>query len=168
MGLCASSPKEEPNKEQPQQQQSSPSAPSQASQAQPAAAPASSAAQAKPNVKLTSTSAPSQSPIDIAIAAARKELEKNKGINFEDRYTSSKLIGHGAFAKVSICEHNETKAQFAAKVVTKSVEDPEKQREGMGRLRVSGVERPCSHAAMRSCSHAQCDCLHHRHCIQAL
>jgi len=70
------------------------------------------------------------SPIDKAISSARKELEKNTGVNFESVYTCSKLIGHGAFAKVSICEHNQTKAMYAAKVVTKSQDDPEKQREG--------------------------------------
>ncbi|GAX75024.1 hypothetical protein CEUSTIGMA_g2470.t1 [Chlamydomonas eustigma] len=71
------------------------------------------------------------SPIDAAIAAARKELDRNKGVNFESVYTTSKLVGHGAFAKVSICEHNQTKAQYAAKVVTKNLEDPEKQKEGI-------------------------------------
>ncbi len=69
-------------------------------------------------------------PIDLSIASARRELEKNKDVVFESRYTTSKLIGHGAFAKVSICEHNTTKIQYAAKVVTKNADDPDKQREG--------------------------------------
>jgi hypothetical protein len=81
-------------------------------------------------VPINRQSAKPLSPIEAAIAAARKELERNKGISFESVYTTSKLVGHGAFAKVSICEHHQTKAQYAAKVVTKNLEDPEKQREG--------------------------------------
>jgi hypothetical protein len=38
--------------------------------------------------------------------------------------------GHGAFAKVSICSHKDTKEKFAVKAVQKNFEDPGKQREG--------------------------------------
>lgn len=74
---------------------------------------------------------PPQSPIEASMSAARLELEKNAGIHFESVYSTSKLIGHGAFAKVSICEHRQTKDTYAAKVVAKSLEDPNKQREGV-------------------------------------
>lgn len=69
-------------------------------------------------------------PIKVALAEAATELKKNKGIDFETLYTVSKLIGHGAFAKVSICEHKSTKVKYAAKVVQKNLDDPEKQRDG--------------------------------------
>ena len=121
MGLCASSPKEETSRQDaPQDNQAN------ANQAGSATA-VSTAPPTKPSIK--KMSAQPVSPIDAAIASARKELEKNKGVNFELVYTASKLIGHGAFAKVSICEHNQSKAQYA-KVVTKSQDDPDKQREG--------------------------------------
>lgn len=78
------------------------------------------------------TSAPSgQASIDAAIDSARKEIIKNAGVSFESVYSCSKLIGHGAFAKVSICEHRSSKQTYAAKVVAKNLEDPAKQREGV-------------------------------------
>jgi calcium-dependent protein kinase len=58
------------------------------------------------------------------------ELEKNHGRKFDDYYVTSKLIGHGAFAKVSICTDKETKEKYAVKTVQKNLEDPGKQREG--------------------------------------
>lgn len=70
-------------------------------------------------------------PIEASLQAARRELDKNKGRDFEALYTLSKLIGHGAFAKVSICEHNQTKVSYAAKVVQKNAEEAEKQRDGI-------------------------------------
>jgi len=59
------------------------------------------------------------------------ELEKNHGRKFEDHYVTSKLIGHGAFAKVSICTDKESKEKYAVKTVQKNLEDPGKQREGI-------------------------------------
>lgn len=72
-----------------------------------------------------------ESSINEYIDAARKELTKNAGTSFESLYSCSKLIGHGAFAKVSICEHRSSKHTYAAKVVAKNLEDPAKQREGV-------------------------------------
>jgi calcium-dependent protein kinase len=69
-------------------------------------------------------------PIEASLQAARRELDKNKGRDFEALYTLSKLIGHGAFAKVSICDHNQTKVSYAAKVVAKNAEEADKQRDG--------------------------------------
>lgn len=39
-------------------------------------------------------------PIQAALADAKVELEKNHNKIFDDYYVTSKLIGHGAFAKV--------------------------------------------------------------------
>ncbi len=39
--------------------------------------------------------------IEQALAEAQRELDKNKGQDFNDKYKVSKLVGHGAFAKVS-------------------------------------------------------------------
>jgi calcium-dependent protein kinase len=69
-------------------------------------------------------------PIDAALADAKKELEKNKGQDFHNKYKVSKLVGHGAFAKVMICSHVDTNEKFAVKTVQKNLEDPQKQREG--------------------------------------
>ena len=77
------------------------------------------------------TSKHSETSIDEALDAARKELAKNTGMSFESIYSCSKLIGHGAFAKVSICEHRSSKHTYAAKVVAKNLEDPAKQRDGV-------------------------------------
>jgi hypothetical protein len=52
------------------------------------------------------------------------------GRTFDAFYTASKLIGHGAFAKVCICTHHETKEKLAVKTVQKNLEDPQKQRDG--------------------------------------
>lgn len=71
------------------------------------------------------------SEIDAALAASREELGKSASHNFNDSYKVSKLIGHGAFAKVMTCAHKDTKEKFAAKVVQKNLEDPVKQREGI-------------------------------------
>jgi hypothetical protein len=79
--------------------------------------------------KLITSSSAADSAIDAALDLARKELKRSKGKDFESTYTLGKLVGHGAFAKVSVCEHNQTKARFAAKVVIKNLEDP-KQVEG--------------------------------------
>jgi hypothetical protein len=77
------------------------------------------------------TSTHSETSIDESLDAARKELAKNTGMSFESIYSCSKLIGHGAFAKVSICEHRSSKHTYAAKVVAKNLEDPAKQRDGV-------------------------------------
>ena len=131
MGMCASSPKEEvPSRDTPREIKGS------ASNHNAVAGPSINSSVAIPKPNINRQSSQQLSPIDKAIASARKELEKHKGTNFESVYTCSKLIGHGAFAKVSICEHNQTKALYAAKVVTKNQDDPEKQREGekVGRM----------------------------------
>ncbi|KAG2436595.1 hypothetical protein HYH02_011532 [Chlamydomonas schloesseri] len=73
-------------------------------------------------------------PMDIieqALAEAQRELDKNKGHDFNDKYKVSKLVGHGAFAKVMICSHKDTHEKFAVKTVQKNQEDPGKQREGI-------------------------------------
>ncbi len=82
-----------------------------------------------------SSSAQGQDPIQTALASARVELERNQQQHrkFEDHYQTSKLIGHGAFAKVCICTHNETKEKYAVKTVQKNHDDPGKQREGKSR-----------------------------------
>mmetsp|Transcript_11680 Transcript_11680/g.20735 ORF Transcript_11680/g.20735 Transcript_11680/m.20735 type:complete len:520 (+) Transcript_11680:218-1777(+) len=71
--------------------------------------------------------------IQAAMVAAKAELEKNAKAErvFEAFYTVSKLIGHGAFAKVSICTSLENKEKLAVKTVQKNLEDPVKQREGI-------------------------------------
>lgn len=83
----------------------------------------------------TGGSAPSASkddPVHLALAAAKVELEANaaKRRRFEEHYSIGKLIGHGAFAKVSTCTNNETQAKLAVKTVQKNPEDPNKQRDG--------------------------------------
>ncbi|MEW5313687.1 MAG: hypothetical protein WDW38_005232 [Sanguina aurantia] len=70
-------------------------------------------------------------PVDIALRHAKVELAKNKGVFFHDHYLLTKLIGHGAFAKVWSCTHRTTNEVFACKAVVKSVDDPAKQREGI-------------------------------------
>jgi hypothetical protein len=71
-------------------------------------------------------------PIAQALAAAKVELEANakKQRRFEDYFSISKLVGHGAFAKVCICHRKENGEQLAVKTVARSADDPEKQREG--------------------------------------
>jgi len=69
--------------------------------------------------------------IEAAIADAKKELEKNRNLQLTDKYRISKLIGHGAFAKVMVCADKDTHEKFAVKTVQKNVEDPNKQREGV-------------------------------------
>ncbi len=90
-----------------------------------------SAPPAHTNVR-TSTASKQQpvDPIEAALVLAKKELDKNHNAKFEDSYVISKLIGHGAFAKVSICTHNVTKEKYAVKSVNKNLEDPQKQRDG--------------------------------------
>lgn len=71
------------------------------------------------------------SEVQAALAAAREELARSCNNNFNDTYKVSKLIGHGAFAKVMVCVHKDSKVKYAAKVVQKNLEDPMKQREGI-------------------------------------
>lgn len=77
-----------------------------------------------------SISAAPATPVDIALRHAKVELVKNKGVFFHDHYLLTKLIGHGAFAKVWSCSHRTTNEVFACKAVVKSVDDPAKQRDG--------------------------------------
>lgn len=39
--------------------------------------------------------------IEQSLEDAKKELDKNRGHEFNDKYKVSKLVGHGAFAKVT-------------------------------------------------------------------
>lgn len=70
-------------------------------------------------------------PIRLAIESAKVELTKNSGAKLEDKYSVSSLIGHGAFAKVSICTKLDNGEKYAVKAVKKNLDDPEKQREGV-------------------------------------
>eukprot|EP00798_Chlamydomonas_sp_ICE-L_P018948 gene18948-25518_t len=87
-------------------------------------------AKAKPAASSSACEARSE-PIEQAMENAKKELVKNAGKKFADHYALSKLIGHGAFAKVSMCTHNATKESYAVKAVSKMTADPHKQREGI-------------------------------------
>ncbi|PNH04139.1 Calcium-dependent protein kinase 32 [Tetrabaena socialis] len=72
-------------------------------------------------------------PMDVieqALTDAQRELDKNRGRDFNDTYKVSKLVGHGAFAKVMICSHKDTHEKYAVKTVQKNAEEPAKQREG--------------------------------------
>ncbi len=80
--------------------------------------------------KPRSFSAP-RDPIAETLHAAHLELKTNGTRNFEDFYKLDKIIGHGAFAKVSICTSLATQQQYAVKAVQKNKEDlTGKQREG--------------------------------------
>eukprot|EP00798_Chlamydomonas_sp_ICE-L_P021962 gene21962-29013_t len=85
----------------------------------------------KPSGGASTSASKALGPIDQAIEAAKKELMKNQGKRFADFYTVIKLIGHGAFAKVSTCTQNSTQEKYAVKSVNKNLEDPEKQRKGI-------------------------------------
>lgn len=76
-----------------------------------------------------------QDVIDQSLNDAKRELEKNKGLDFHDKYKVSKLVGHGAFAKVMVCSHKDTHEKYAVKTVQKNLEDPQKQRDGELELR---------------------------------
>lgn len=79
----------------------------------------------------TEKSKEAQSERSLAIAAAEQELKKGHQHKFSDQYSVGKLIGHGAFAKVSSCTHLTTKQQYAVKAVTKNYDEMHKQRTGM-------------------------------------
>eukprot|EP00983_Pelagomonas_calceolata_P108773 1159491-Pelagomonas_calceolata.AAC.30 len=87
-------------------------------------------------VTSSNTGKPSFSaPTDLiseTLQAAHLELKNNSIRNFEDYYVLDKIIGHGAFAKVSICTcRNGSQQQYAVKAVQKNPEDTTgKQREG--------------------------------------
>jgi serine/threonine protein kinase len=68
------------------------------------------------------------------IRAAKEELENGKKLRFSDHYETSKIVGHGAFAKVVLSTHKATKSQYAVKMLQKNVEDTVKQRDGVARL----------------------------------
>lgn len=66
-----------------------------------------------------------------AIALASDELARARGSKFHTTYTTLKVVGHGAFAKVHICQHNKTQELFAAKIIARSADDESKQRDGI-------------------------------------
>lgn len=73
--------------------------------------------------------------ISATLSAASRELESGSvvrpGSSFEDAFELAKVIGHGAFAKVSTCTRRSTGEEFAVKAVIKNPEDTSgKQREG--------------------------------------
>jgi hypothetical protein len=77
-----------------------------------------------------------QVDVDAALADALAELQAASGDVFEDDYSASKLIGHGAFAKVMVCTPRRgpgaNSEQLAVKVLTKSTgEKAEEQRQGI-------------------------------------
>lgn len=69
--------------------------------------------------------------IGAALQSARHQLGKNMLDSFADTYIHSKLIGHGAFAKVMICTHRDSTEKRAVKTVQKNLEEPAKQRGGV-------------------------------------
>jgi serine/threonine protein kinase len=66
--------------------------------------------------------------IELALSAARTELDASTARSFCAEYTVGRIIGHGAYCKVQICTHNQTKQEFAVKAVAKAADL--KQREG--------------------------------------
>lgn len=73
-----------------------------------------------------------QDEIEQALTKARAELDCSRTHAFVDDYDMGKIIGHGAFARVQICTHQQSGEQFAVKAVQKT--DDLKQREGAGQL----------------------------------
>lgn len=61
-----------------------------------------------------------QEEVDTLIAAAKEELHKQRNRVFESIYTTSSLIGHGAFAKVMTCSRISDGKKFAVKIVQKN------------------------------------------------
>lgn len=68
--------------------------------------------------------------IEVALCAARSELDAGLQHSISDQYTVGKIIGHGAYCKVHSCTHNQTGMEYAVKAVAKA-EDNIKQREGV-------------------------------------
>jgi len=97
--------------------------------AQPPGTPSVPVSAAPPQVPSTPLSLGSE--ISDILHAAHLELKSRSSLRFEDHYELNKIIGHGAFAKVSICTHLRSQRQFAVKAVQKNLEDTTgKQREG--------------------------------------
>ena len=100
---------------------------------EPAAGTSSSAATPKAGAQPKTPSPKVNSAADIIeqhLASANQELARGLNVDFLNTYKVSKLIGHGAFAKVMICSHKDTKERYAVKTVQKNLEDPQKQRDG--------------------------------------
>eukprot|EP00775_Hariotina_reticulata_P011602 gene11602-11746_t len=70
-----------------------------------------------------------QDDIEQALTEARAELDCSRTRAFMADYDMGKIIGHGAFARVQICTHQQSGVQFAVKAVQKN--DDLKQREGI-------------------------------------
>lgn len=73
--------------------------------------------------------------IEIALSAARTELDASAQRSFCAAYTVGRIIGHGAYCKVQVCTHNQTNQEFAVKAVAKAADL--KQREGAHLLLVA-------------------------------
>jgi serine/threonine protein kinase len=86
------------------------------------------------NVKSANEPAPVGKGVDNQIKqwirSAKEELEQGKRAVFGDNYETSRIVGHGAFAKVVLSTHKATKMQYAVKMLQKNAEDPVKQRDG--------------------------------------
>lgn len=67
--------------------------------------------------------------IEVALCAARSELDAGLHRSISEEYTLGKIIGHGAYCKVHSCTQIKTDQEFAVKAVTKDEDNP-KQREG--------------------------------------
>ncbi|KAG2483771.1 hypothetical protein HYH03_017368 [Edaphochlamys debaryana] len=61
--------------------------------------------------------------VATALATARKELVRNKGVRFEQRYQIHRLLGRGAFAKVVECTRKGSEDRYAAKIIEKGSMD---------------------------------------------
>jgi serine/threonine protein kinase len=79
------------------------------------------------------------SEISQALAAAEQELKQGGARKFGDVYSVGKIIGHGAFAKVSVCTHTASQEEFAVKSLGKNYEDLHKQRRGERARRARGL-----------------------------
>jgi hypothetical protein len=66
--------------------------------------------------------------VELALQAARAELDSSLQRSFYDDYSSGKIVGHGAYCKVQVCTHNQTGQECAVKAVVKNADL--KQREG--------------------------------------
>jgi hypothetical protein len=123
-----------------------------------------------PSAERDARSKSTQSESSRACAAAEQELKKGTNRKFSDAYTVGKIIGHGAFAKVSVCTCTATLQQFAVKSLAKNYDDLHKQRQGAGEggggLASSGPRAPAPGASrgarQRSADAPAPGCQHHR------
>jgi hypothetical protein len=67
--------------------------------------------------------------VEVALCAARSELDAGLHRSISDDYILGKIIGHGAYCKVHSCTQIGTDQEFAVKAVAKDEDNP-KQREG--------------------------------------